>query len=69
MSRTTTLVGYAVIAVALVACQLTALVSRRIPSLGQAVSLVVSRRAGRWLLLSAWLWAGWHLFVRSNAGV
>ena len=68
MSRTTTLVGYGVIAVALVACQVASLVSRRIPSIGPAVSLVVSRRPGRWLLLSVWLWAGWHLFVRSSAG-
>ncbi len=68
MSRTTTLVGYGLIAAGLVACQLASLVWRRIPTIGQAASVVTSRRAGRWLLLAGWLWVGWHLFVRSHAG-
>jgi hypothetical protein len=68
MSRTTTLIGYSVIAGALVACQLASLVSHRIPSIGQVASLIASRRAGRWFLLAGWLWVGWHLFVRSHVG-
>ena len=68
MSRTTTLVGYAVAAAALVGCQAAALVTGRIPTLGRAVSGLARRRAGRWLLLAGWLWIGWHLFVRSHAG-
>ncbi|MDQ4069018.1 MAG: DUF6186 family protein [Actinomycetota bacterium] len=68
MSRTVILAGYAFVAVAAVACQLAALVSPRIPTLGQAVSVLVRRRAGRWLALGLWLWTGWHLFVRSNPG-
>jgi hypothetical protein len=68
VSRTTTLVGYGVIAAALVACHLTNLVSGRIPPIGQAVSVLVRRRPARWLLLTGWLWLGWHLFVRSHAG-
>lgn len=68
MSRTTTLVGYCLIAAALLGCQLASLVSRRIPSIGQVASLIASRRAGRWLLLAGWLWVGWHLFVRSHVG-
>ncbi len=48
------------------ALQLAALVSRRIPTLGQAVSVLLRRRSGRWVVLGVWLWAGWHLFVRSN---
>ncbi len=68
MSRTTTLVGYAVVAVALVACQVAAVLTGRISTLGQALSAVVRRRAGRWLVLAGWLWIGWHLFVRSHAG-
>jgi hypothetical protein len=66
MSRTTTLVGYCVLAAALLGCQLASFVSPRMPSVGQVASLIVSRRAGRWLLLGAWLWVGWHLFVRSD---
>lgn len=68
MSRTTTLVGYCLIAAALLGCQLASQVSRRIPSVGQVASLIASRRAGRWLLLAGWLWVGWHLFVRSHVG-
>ena len=68
MSRAVTLVGYWVLAAALLACQLASVVSRRVPSVGQFVSLVASRRAGRWLLLAGWLWMGWHLFVRTSAG-
>ena len=68
MSRTATLAGYAVIAVALVACQVAALVSRRIPTIGGAASVVARWRAGRGMLLAGWLWVGWHLFVRSRGG-
>ncbi len=66
MSRTTTLVGYGLIAVAVGGLQLASLVWRRTATLGQAASVVASRRASRWLLLAGWLWLGWHLFVRSH---
>ena len=66
MSRTATLAGYCVIAALFLACQLASLVSPWMPSIGQVASLIASRRAGRWLLLAAWLWSGWHLFVRSH---
>ena len=66
MSRTITLVGYGVIAAALLGCQLASLVWHRIPTIGQAASVVASRRPGRWLLLAGWLWVGWHFFVRSH---
>jgi hypothetical protein len=68
MSRTTTLVGYWLIGVALLVCQSASLVSRRMPSIGQVVSLIATRRAGRWVLLAGWLWVGLHLFVRSHVG-
>lgn len=68
MTRTTTLVGYCVIAAAMLGCQLASLVSRRIPSIGQVASLIARRRAGRWLLMAVWLWVGWHVFVRSHVG-
>ena len=66
MSRAVTLAGYAVLAAALVACQVAALVTRRVPTLGQVASGVARRPGGRWILLAAWLWVGWHLFVRSH---
>ena len=68
MSRTATLLGYGVIAAALVACQLVSLTSHRIPTIGRALAHVAGRRVARWLLLAGWLWVGWHLFVRSHAG-
>lgn len=68
MSRTTTLAGYYVIAALLLGCQLTSLWSGRMPSIGQVVSSIASRRPGRWLLMAGWLWVGWHLFVRSHTG-
>ena len=68
MNRTTTLIGYCVIAGALLGCQLASLVSRRFPSIGHVASLIASRRPGRWALLAGWLWVGGHLFVRSHVG-
>ena len=68
MSRTVTLAGYAVLAVLVAGLQLAGLLSRRLWTIGQAATLVATRRPGRYLLLAAWLWAGWHLFVRSSAG-
>ena len=68
MNRTVTLIGYCVIAAALLGCQLLSLASRRMPTIGQVASLIASRCAGRWVLLAGWLWVGWHLFVRSHTG-
>lgn len=68
MSRTATLAGYAVIAALLVALQISGRVSRRFPTIGQAVAVVTSRRTGRFVLLAVWFWVGWHLFVRSHTG-
>ena len=68
MTRTITLAGYAALAVALAAFQLTGLVWRRSPTLGQAVAVVMRWRAVRWLVLAGWLWLGCHLFVRTGWG-
>jgi hypothetical protein len=68
VSRATTLAGFAVIALAMVAGQAVSLLSGRLPTLGQVVSLVTRRWPARWLLLAGWLWLGWHLFVRSHTG-
>lgn len=66
MSRTITLVGYYLLAGALVGCQVAALLWGRLPTIGQVVARVTARRTGRWLLLAGWLWVGWHLFARSH---
>ncbi len=50
---------------ALVACEGTGhLVKRGWPTVESAVAWTLARPAGRVALLIAWLWLGWHLFVR-----
>lgn len=66
MSRSTILAGYGLLAFGLVACQVVALRTGRLPTIGQLVSLVTRWRLVRWLLLAAWLWVGWHVFARSS---
>ncbi len=66
MTRTITLLGYAVLGAALLACQTLGLLLRRIATLGQALGRLRHSRAGRPLLLLAWLWLGWHLFARGS---
>ncbi len=36
-----------------------------IPSLSDAVRLIMRYPVGRWVLFALWLWAGWHGFIRS----
>jgi hypothetical protein len=64
MSRAIMLWGYAVLAVAAVTYELAGVVLGRTATLGQALRRVTKVRAGRFLLLAGWLWAGWHTFVR-----
>ena len=68
MSRDFILIGYVVLAVAAATLEVAARLTGRLPTLGDAVSVFNRTLAGRWLLLSAWLWAGWHFFVRAQWG-
>jgi Family of unknown function (DUF6186) len=63
MTRTLTLLGYAVVAAAAVGLELAA---RRgmCATFGEALSAAVRRRPVRLLLIAGWLWLGWHVFVR-----
>ena len=63
MSRIVTLIGFAVIAMSAVALEIAA---RRGGSVtfGDALGRLVRPRPVRLLVLAAWLWLGWHLFVR-----
>lgn len=64
-SRTFTLLGWVLLAAAVVALEVRARVGRdRFATLGDALYLVVRARAARWLLLLGWVWLGWHLFAR-----
>jgi hypothetical protein len=66
MSRTVTLWGYAVLAVAALAYQAAGLLLRRTVTLGQAVRRLKRSAAVRPLLLAGWLWLGWHTFIRGT---
>jgi hypothetical protein len=68
MSRDLIVAGYLLIAFAGAILELTARLGHRVLTLGQAVSSINAVRGGRWVLLIAWLWAGWHFFVRASWG-
>ena len=66
MTRPVTLVGFALFAAAMAACQTLALLRGTMATLGQALARVRRSTLGRGLLLATWLWLGWHLFVRAE---
>ena len=68
MSRTVTLWGYAVLGLAAITCQGFGLLTGRVATVGQAMRSLTRRREGRVVLLAAWLWLGWHTFVRGSYG-
>ena len=59
------LAGFAVLAGAAVALEVAArLGTAGLARLGGVADAVVGHRMGRAAALAAWLWLGWHLFVR-----
>lgn len=68
MSRDLIVAGYLVIAAAAAVLEIIARLSGRVPTLGEAVASVNTTRGWRWTLIAAWLWAGWHFFVRASWG-
>jgi hypothetical protein len=65
IDRHTTLLVWAALGATLVAGQLAAMLSRgRFPGLGRLMGRLVSNHVGRWLLVVAWMWLGWHAFAR-----
>jgi hypothetical protein len=64
MSRSLTLLGYAVAVLAGVALELAARRRHACATFGEALSVAVRRRPVRLLLVAGWLWLGWHIFVR-----
>ena len=64
MSRTVTLLGYAVIAGCAVAVEVAGRRGRRGAPLSRVLSTALARRPVRLAVLAAWLWLGWHVFVR-----
>lgn len=68
MSRSVHLTGFAVLLAAAVAFEVLARVTKRAPTLGNAVEAASRRRPLRAALLVGWLWLGWHLFARGDFG-
>ena len=66
MSRTVTLWGYAVLAVAALAYQAAGLLRRQTATIGQTVGRLKRIPGARPLLLAGWLWLGWHTFIRGT---
>jgi hypothetical protein len=67
MTRGMTLAGYAVIVAAMVLYEVRQRV-RGGATFTDALDAVVRVRLGKWFLLAAWLWWGWHVFVRVDRG-
>ena len=63
MTRGWTLVGYAVLVLAIATKEVRARRHGR-ASFGRLVGSLARRPATRWPVLAAWLWLGWHLFAR-----
>lgn len=69
MSRWSTLAGYVALAAALVLQEVSARRARRKQRVRRPLTLaefvaVVRLSRVQWLLLTGWLWIGWHLFAR-----
>ena len=64
MTRTVTLLGYAVVAASAVVLEVVARRSERPSTFAAALSVALRRWPFRVAAQVAWLWLGWHLFVR-----
>jgi hypothetical protein len=62
-SRSATLLGYALLVVSALGLEVAAR-RRGSATFVDALTIVLRSRAARFALLAAWLWLGWHLFVR-----
>jgi hypothetical protein len=63
MTRAVTLAGYTLLVAAAVVQEVVAR-RRGAPTVGDATTSALRRPPLRLAVLAAWLWLGWHLFVR-----
>ena len=35
-------------------------------TMGDVLTMIMRTSAGRWFVMLAWVWLGWHLFVRAT---
>ena len=65
MSRSITIIGFAVLISAMAGLEFAARRGiSRIPTLGQWLGYLMRSRTGRALVLLGWWWLGWHYFAR-----
>jgi Family of unknown function (DUF6186) len=65
MGRTLIIAAYLALALAAVTVELVAQrEGSTLPSIGDVVSKLSARRAGRITVAVGWWWLGWHFFVR-----
>lgn len=62
--RGAVLTVYAAIFSAMVVLQVWGVATRRTMTAGELVRVLARNGMVRWLLVIAWLWWGWHVFVR-----
>jgi hypothetical protein len=64
-SRQWTFVVWGLLGTGALACVIiAALTHGRFPALGAVVGRIAASRAGRGVLVLAWMWLGWHAFAR-----
>lgn len=64
-TRQISLVVWSVLGVALVACEVTAVLTRgAVPRFGTVIRRLVANPVVRVLLVLGWMWQAWHQFVR-----
>jgi hypothetical protein len=64
MSEAVTLLGYAIVVAAMALLEARARRRPGGPTAGRVVGVLLRPPAAQLLAVAAWLWLGWHLFVR-----
>jgi hypothetical protein len=65
VTRVITIIGFALVISGLFTLEFLARrKDSRIPTMGEWLGYLMRSRAGRVLVLLAWLWLGWHYFAR-----
>jgi hypothetical protein len=64
--RAANLALWVLIAGCLVGWQLFTMFSKRLPTVAVVVQQARRFWVTRWIVLLAWIWLGWHLFVRTS---
>jgi hypothetical protein len=64
MTRAITLAGYAALLTLAIACEAVARRTGRVAPLARTAAVMARWRPVWMLVLAAWLWFGWHVFVR-----